>query len=311
MTMTRDEHRPTTTVAASDQASDASLLTLFDELSRQPDVPPVALIGAGPGDPGLLTLRGLARLRTAEVVVYDRLLDPRLLESAPQAAERIAVGKRRGHHTLRQEAINELLVARGRAGQRVVRLKGGDPFVFGRGGEEAEALARAGVPFEVVPGVTSAVAVPAYAGIPVTQRGVASSFTVMTGHGEPDSAALVDEWAASGLTGTLVLLMGVSMLPCLAARLIARGRSAETPAAAIEWGTWPQQRVITGTLATLPDLARAANLTSPATIVVGEVVALREHIQWFGRVTRDEGAEVGAGPGAWPQRRRAHRPASR
>ncbi|MGN6360691.1 MAG: uroporphyrinogen-III C-methyltransferase [Thermomicrobiales bacterium] len=282
MTMTRDEHRPTTTVAASDQASDASLLTLFDELSRQPDVPPVALIGAGPGDPGLLTLRGLARLRTAEVVVYDRLLDPRLLDYAPQAAERIAVGKRRGHHTLRQEAINELLVARGRAGQRVVRLKGGDPFVFGRGGEEAEALARAGVPFEVVPGVTSAVAVPAYAGIPVTQRGVASSFTVMTGHGEPDSAALVDEWAASGLTGTLVLLMGVSTLPCLAARLIARGRSADTPAAAIEWGTWPQQRVITGTLATLPDLARAANLTSPATIVVGEVVALREHIQWFG-----------------------------
>jgi uroporphyrin-III C-methyltransferase len=279
--MTHDKRRPITADSAPEQASEASLLALFDELSRQPGVPPVALIGAGPGDPGLLTLRGLARLRTAEVVVYDRLLDPRLLDYAPPAAERIAVGKRRGHHTLRQEAINELLVARGQAGQRVVRLKGGDPFVFGRGGEEAEALALAGVPFEVVPGVTSAIAVPAYAGIPVTQRGVASSFTVMTGHGEPGSAALVDEWAASGLTGTLVLLMGVSTLPCLAERLIAGGRSADTPAAAIEWGAWLRQRVITGTLATLPDLARAAKLTSPATIVVGDVVALRDRLQWF------------------------------
>ena len=279
MSMTHNEHRQTTADSAPRQTSDASLLALFDELSRQPGAPPVALIGAGPGDPGLLTLRGLARLWTAEVVVYDRLLDPRLLDYAPRAAERIAVGKRRGHHTLRQEAINELLVARGQAGQRVVRLKGGDPFVFGRGGEEAEALARAGVPFEVVPGITSAVAVPAYAGIPVTQRGVASSFTVMTGHGEPDSAALVDEWAASGLTGTLVLLMGVSTLPCLAARLIAGGRAADTPAAAIEWGTWPQQRVITGTLATLPEMASAANLSSPATIVVGEVVTLRDRLR--------------------------------
>jgi uroporphyrin-III C-methyltransferase len=281
MGMAHDEHRPATADPAPGETSDAGLVALFDELAGQPGVPPVALIGAGPGDPGLLTLRGLARLRTAEVVVYDRLLDPRLLDYAPSAAERIAVGKRRGHHTLRQEAINELLVARGRAGQRVVRLKGGDPFVFGRGGEEAEALARAGVPFEVVPGVTSAIAVPAYAGIPVTQRGVASSFTVMTGHGEPGSEALAAELAASAPVGTLVLLMGVSTLPCLAAQLIAGGRPATTPAAAIEWGTWPQQRVITGTLATLPELASAATLTSPATIVVGEVVALRDRLQWF------------------------------
>ncbi|HET8628114.1 MAG TPA: uroporphyrinogen-III C-methyltransferase [Thermomicrobiales bacterium] len=241
----------------------------------------VSLVGAGPGDAGLLTVRGLERLRAAEVVVYDRLLDPRLLDEAPADAERIYVGKEPGRHALRQDEINALLVARGLAGRRVVRLKGGDPFVFGRGGEEAEALAAAGVHFEVVPGVTSAVAAPAYAGIPVTHRDATSAVTIVTGHEDPAREGSRLDWDALARSGTLVFLMGVGNLPAIAARLVERGRPADTPAAAIEWGTWARQRVVTGTLAGLHDAVTAAGLGSPATIVVGEVARLRERLRWF------------------------------
>ncbi len=241
----------------------------------------VSLVGAGPGDPGLLTTRGLERLRAADVVVYDRLLDPRLLDEVPEGAERIYVGKEPRRHALKQEEINALLVVRGLAGKRVVRLKGGDPFVFGRGGEEAEELATAGVPFEVVPGVTSAVAAPAYAGIPVTHRDATSSFTVVTGHEDPARDDSHLDWGSLATAGTLVFLMGVGNLPRIAGRLIEHGRPADTPAAAIEWGTWPRQRVATGTLVDLHARIAESGIGSPATIVVGEVVRLRERLRWF------------------------------
>lgn len=238
----------------------------------------VSLVGAGPGDPGLLTVRARLRLRAADVVVYDRLLDPRILDEASPEAERIYVGKGPKHHAYEQEAINALLVTHGRAGKRVVRLKGGDPFVFGRGGEEADALVAADIPFEVVPGISSAIAVPAYAGIPVTHRGISASVTVVTGHEEG-----AGDWATlAGDGGTLVFLMGVGNLPGIAQRLLACGLPATTPAAAIEWGTWAKQRVVVGTVGDLPARVAAAGLGAPATVVIGEVVRLRERIQWFG-----------------------------
>lgn len=241
----------------------------------------VSLVGAGPGDPGLITARGLERLRSADIVIYDRLLDPRLLAEAPPAAERVYVGKEPQRHALRQDEINDLLVRQGQAGKRVVRLKGGDPFVFGRGGEEAEALAAADIPFEIVPGVTSAIAAPAYAGIPVTHRTVTSSFTVVTGHEDPARELSNIDWPALAAAGTVVFLMGVGNLERLAARLIEHGRPRETPAAAIEWGTWARQRVITATLGTLAGAVAAAAIGSPATIVIGEVATLRERLRWF------------------------------
>jgi uroporphyrin-III C-methyltransferase len=250
------------------------------EQQRSPAL--VSLVGAGPGDPGLLTVRALDRLRAAEVVVYDRLVDPRLLDEAPACAERIYVGKQAQRHAVPQAEITALLVAHGQSGRRVVRLKGGDPFVFGRGAEEAEALAAAGVPFEIVPGVSSAVAVPAYAGIPVTHRAVASSFVVVTGHEDPARLGSRLDWAALARIDTVIFLMSVGNLPRISAELIAHGRAATTPSAAIAWGTWEQQRTITGTLATLPGLVVAAGLGAPATIVVGEVVGLRERLRWFG-----------------------------
>ncbi len=243
----------------------------------------VTLVGAGPGDPGLITLRGVEALRQAEVVVYDYLASPELLRHVPVAAERIYVGKKAGAHTMAQEEIGALLVGLGQEGKRVVRLKGGDPFVFGRGGEEAAALAEAGIPFEVVPGVTSAIAVPAYAGIPVTHRGVASSLAVVTGHEDPTKAESAIDWQALAGVDTVVFLMGAGNLPRIAAELVARGKPAATPAAVIQWGTLGSQRTVAGTLADIAARAGDAGLSSPAVTVVGGVVALREGLRWFDR----------------------------
>jgi uroporphyrinogen III methyltransferase / synthase len=240
----------------------------------------VALVGAGPGEPGLITVRGLELLRRAQVVVYDRLVDPRLLDEAPRA-RRIFAGKASGNHALPQERINALLIMHARRGRRVVRLKGGDPFVFGRGGEEADALARARIPFEVVPGVSSAIAAPAYAGIPVTHRGVASSFTVVTGHGSAEPESGVDWARLARSADTLVVLMGVESLPRIACELIAHGRAATTPVALVRWGTTSAQETLTGTLRDIAARAARARLEPPVVIVIGDVVALRDRIQWF------------------------------
>jgi uroporphyrinogen III methyltransferase / synthase len=235
----------------------------------------VYLVGAGPGDPGLLTVRGAEVLRRADVVVYDRLSVAALLDLAPPRAERISVGKLPGRPSMDQAGINTLLVERGRAGQEVVRLKGGDPFVFARGGEEAEALGRAGVPFEVVPGITSAVAVPAYAGVPLTYRGLSKSFTVVTGHEDPWAATETDWEAVARVGGTIVILMGVATRAAIAERLIAGGLAPDTPVAAVRWGTRPDQRSIRTTLGQLG----AVELEPPVTIVIGAVAAL--DLRWF------------------------------
>ncbi len=235
----------------------------------------VYLVGAGPGDPGLLTVRGAEVLARADVVVYDRLSVASLLELAPHAAERISVGKRPGHATMPQFAINEFLVERGLAGDEVVRLKGGDPFVFARGGEEAAALAEAAVPFEVVPGVTAAVAVPAYAGIPLTQRHSSTLFTVITGHEDPDKGGELDWEAVARLGGTIVVVMGVARLPKIVDRLLAGGLAAHTPVAAVRWGTRPEQETVRATLATILD----HDLEPPSTLVIGRVAAL--DLSWF------------------------------
>jgi uroporphyrinogen III methyltransferase/synthase len=237
----------------------------------------VYLVGAGPGDPGLLTVRGAEVLQRADVVVYDRLSVRSLLDLAPPEAERISVGKTPGHPSIAQEEINALLVERGKAGQTVVRLKGGDPFVFARGGEEAAALADAGVPFEVVPGVTSAVAVPAYAGVPVTHRGLSTSFTVVTGHEDPWAATETDWEAVARVGGTIVVLMGVATRAAIADRLMGAGLDPSTPVASVQWGTRPGQRTVRTTLAALGD----ADIATPATIVIGAVAGL--DVAWFER----------------------------
>jgi uroporphyrin-III C-methyltransferase/precorrin-2 dehydrogenase/sirohydrochlorin ferrochelatase len=234
----------------------------------------VYLVGAGPGDPGLITAKGLEILRSADVVVYDRLVAPSLIAEAPPTAERVSVGKRAHGAGAEQEDINALLVERARRGLRVVRLKGGDPFVFGRGAEECEALHAAEVPFHVVPGVTSAIAVPAAAGIPVTHRRLASAFAVVTGH-ECAGASDLD-WEALARVPTLVVLMGLSALPEITARLLEHGGDPDTPAAAIASGTLPAQRTVVATLATLAARVREEGLEPPATVVVGEVVKVRE-----------------------------------
>jgi uroporphyrin-III C-methyltransferase len=242
----------------------------------------VSLVGAGPGDPELITVKGLRRLRAADVVVYDALVSAELLRECAPGAELIDAGKRAGRRSASQEAINALLVAHARAGRRVVRLKGGDPFVFGRGGEEAEALQAAGVAWEVIPGVSSAVGVPAYAGIPVTHRDYASSFAVLTGHEVPERGSLRTDWTtlARGVD-TLVVLMGVGRLARIAEALVEHGRAPETPAAVIRWGTTPDQETVVGTLATIVDDVARAGIGSPATLVLGEVVRLRERLRWF------------------------------
>ncbi|MBM4285462.1 MAG: uroporphyrinogen-III C-methyltransferase [Deltaproteobacteria bacterium] len=242
----------------------------------------VYLIGAGPGDPGLITVKGLKALEKAAVVIYDQLASPELLQAAPAGAELIYVGKKAGDHALPQGDINRLLVDKATGGRVVVRLKGGDPFVFGRGGEEAEALAAAGVPFEVVPGVSAAVAVPAYAGIPVTHRGLASLVTFITGHEDPSKGGSDIPWDALARTrGTLVFLMGVKNLAENCRRLLAGGRSADTPAAVIESGTLPTQRTVSGALADIARRAGEAGIRPPAILVVGEVASLRERLAWW------------------------------
>ncbi|MGH7315984.1 MAG: uroporphyrinogen-III C-methyltransferase [Candidatus Rokuibacteriota bacterium] len=242
----------------------------------------VYLVGAGPGDPGLMTVRGLAVLRRAEVVVYDRLVNPVLLDEAPPPALRLFAGKRAGGHCLAQERINGLLIEQARRGQLVVRLKGGDPFVFGRGGEEALALAEAGIAFEVVPGVSAAVAVPAYAGIPVTHRGLGSSLAVVTGHEDPaKDRAAVDWGRLATAVDTIVVLMGAQSLPRIAAELVGHGRSPDTPVALIRWGTTEAQETVVGTLRDIVTGARAARQAPPVLAVIGEVVRLRERLDWF------------------------------
>lgn len=248
----------------------------------------VCLVGAGPGDPGLLTVRALERLREAEVIVYDRLVNPAILDEAPPEALRIFAGKRVGSHCLAQAAINALLVHHAGAGRFVVRLKGGDPFVFGRGGEEALALSKAGIPFEVVPGISSAIAVPAYAGIPVTHRGIASSFAVLTGHEDPSKDGDAVDWPRlATAVDTLVVLMAVGSFPRIVRVLLANGRPPETPVALIRWGTTEAQEVRVGTLADI--VGRARGLEPPVVAVIGEVVALRERLAWAVEAAADVG----------------------
>ena len=253
----------------------------------------VALVGAGPGDPGLLTLRGAEWLAAADVVIYDALSNPKLLKHAP-TARHIYVGKRAAQHAMSQDDINALLVREAKAGQRVVRLKGGDPFVFGRGGEECEILAANGIKYLIAPGVTAAVAATAYAGIPITHRDLNSSFTLITGHekeeaykdpqaqarGSAAGSSDVD-WASIAKLPCVAFYMGIKSLPRISAKLIENGLSPETPTATIQWGTLPKQRVVTASLATIADAVKAAGVGSPAITVVGKVVALRQTLQWF------------------------------
>ncbi|MCX8035466.1 MAG: uroporphyrinogen-III C-methyltransferase [Candidatus Sumerlaeia bacterium] len=242
----------------------------------------VHIVGAGPGDPGLITVRGLECLRACDAVVYDHLAQPSLLDAVPASAERIYVGKQAGRHTLRQPEINRLLVRLARAGKRVVRLKGGDPFIFGRGGEEAEALAAAGVAYEVVPGVTAALGASAYAGMPLTHRDFASSVTFVTGHEDPTQNESDIPWEMLGRGGgTLVFYMGVGRLDALCGQLLLHGRAGTTPAAVVEWATLPRQRTVTGTLATIAQRAKKAGIHPPALLIVGAIVPLRKKLAWF------------------------------
>ncbi len=237
----------------------------------------VYLAGAGAGDSGLLTLKAREVLERADVVIYDRLADDEILKFCPNA-KKIYVGKEAGKHTLKQEEINRLLVDEARENKNVVRLKGGDPFVFGRGGEEAIYLRENNLPFEIIPGVTSAIAVPAYAGIPVTHRGVATSFAVVTGHEAPNKPESTINWTKlATAVDTLIFLMGIANLPQIVEKLIENGRAPETPAALIRWGTKNNQEVFVTTLAKAPD----AKILPPAIFVVGEVVNLREQLKWF------------------------------
>jgi uroporphyrinogen III methyltransferase/synthase len=242
----------------------------------------VYLVGAGPGDPGLLTIKGKECLSLADVIIYDYLANRAFLEYAGKDAELIYAGKKGGSHTMSQEEISGLMVDRARKGAVVVRLKGGDPFIFGRGGEEAQELARAGVDFEVIPGVSSAIAVPACAGIPLTHRGYASTVAFVTGHEDPEKKDSVVDWdkLAKG-AGTLVILMGVRNLPQIVQELMAGGRPAGTRVAVIRTGTTPEQKTVVGTLGDIVELADKSNITSPAIIVVGDVVGLREELEWF------------------------------
>ncbi len=243
----------------------------------------VYLVGAGPGDPGLLTVKGREVLEKAQVVIYDYLANEEFLKYAPPGAEVIYVGKKGGDHTLSQDGINTLLVEKGRE-RIVVRLKGGDPFVFGRGGEEAQVLVAQGIPFEVVPGVTAAVAVPAYAGIPLSHRDYTAGMAFFTGHerDDRDDSKIAWDKLATGV-GTLVFFMGVKNLPEICSKLIAHGRPAGTPVAVIRWGTTPAQQTVVGTLDDIVERVRQAKLTPPAITVVGEVVRLRDELNWFER----------------------------
>jgi uroporphyrinogen III methyltransferase/synthase len=241
----------------------------------------VYLVGAGPGDPGLITIKGLKVLEKADTVIYDYLANPELLSNCREDVELIYVGKKGGSHTMTQEEINKLLAKKALEGKLVVRLKGGDPFLFGRGGEEIEELIKHGIPFEVIPGVTSAIAVPAYAGIPVTHRNFTSTLAIVTGHEAEGKEESRIDFSALAKLGTLVFLMGVKNLPHIVENLIKEGKSKDTPCAVIQWGTTPKQKVATGTLENIVDKVAEAGITAPAIIVVGEVVSLREKFKWF------------------------------
>ncbi len=236
----------------------------------------VYLVGAGPGDPGLLTLKGREALERAQCVLYDNLANTALLDYAPASAERLYVGKKRAEHTLSQDAICELLVERARRGLTVVRLKGGDPFIFGRGGEEAEALAEAGIPFEIVPGVTTPLGIAAYSGVPLTHREHTSIVTFVTGH----NVEAID-WTKAGAADTLVIFMGLTNVAPITRAIVAGGRSAGTPAMAVRWSTYPKQKTVVGTLGDIAQRIEAAGLKPPVTIVAGEVVRLRGKLNWF------------------------------
>jgi uroporphyrinogen III methyltransferase/synthase len=242
----------------------------------------VYLVGAGPGDPGLITLKGLACIQRADVIIYDYLAAPALLKHVRPEAELVYVGKKGGDHTLSQEGINALIVEKARTGAVVTRLKGGDPFIFGRGGEEAEVLQEAGIAFEIIPGITSAIAAPAYAGIPLTHRQFTSTVAIITGHEDPAKSTSSIDWPslAKGI-GTLVFLMGVKNLPEIVQQLIRYGKSAQTPIALVRWGTTPRQQTVSGTLENIVERVQAAGLTAPAIIVVGEVVRLRHVLKWY------------------------------
>lgn len=237
----------------------------------------VYIVGGGPGDPGLITVKGLECLRRADVVLHDRLVAQELLTEVPPHAELIDVGKQPKRHRRSQDEINTLLIEKAREGKIVVRLKGGDPFVFGRGGEECQALAEAGIRYEVVPGVSSAIAVPAYAGIPVTQRGVTTAFTVVAGHTGGSESSI--DWEAISRIGTIIFLMGVEHLPEIVPQLTAYGRSPDTPAALIQEGTTMNQLIVTGTLADIVE--RSHDVRPPAVLIVGEVVRLHKQLDWF------------------------------
>ena len=244
----------------------------------------VTLVGAGPGDPGLLTRKGLEALQRAEVVVYDRLVSPTILAMMPEKAEHIDVGKQAARHPVPQDQINQILLDKALEGKNVVRLKGGDPFLFGRGGEELELLAQHGVSFEEVPGITSAISAPAYGGIPVTHRDCCSSLHIVTGHQRAGKELDIDFEALVRTKGTLVFLMGVSALPQICKGLLDAGMEPHMPAAVVERGTTPAQRRISATLGTLPAVAEEAQVESPAVIVVGKVCALAEDFDWFDKL---------------------------
>lgn len=243
----------------------------------------VYIVGAGPGDPDLITVKGLRAIKEADVILYDRLINKQLLTYARPDAELIFVGKLPNYHGVIQDRINTLLVEHGKKEKVVTRLKGGDPFVFGRGAEEAEVLAEAGVPFEIVPGITSGIAAPAYAGIPVTHRDHSSSFAIVTGHmreGKDDSIKW--ESLATGID-TLAIYMGVGNLPYICKQLTKHGKPADTPVALIHWGTTDVQKTVTGTLDTIVEMVQQEKVENPSMIVIGEVVKVREKIQWFGK----------------------------
>ncbi|MSU41317.1 MAG: uroporphyrinogen-III C-methyltransferase [Pedosphaera sp.] len=242
----------------------------------------VYLVGAGPGDAGLLTLRGAELISRADVLVYDALVNPDLLTMAPASAEVIYAGKRANAHAIPQEELNQLLVTKARQGKTVVRLKGGDPYVFGRGAEEAEELATAKIPFEIVPGVTSAVAAPAYAGIPITHRDCCSSFTVLTGHERPDKAESSIDWAQLARDpGTKIILMGVERIGGIMEKLLAHGLASKTPVALVRWGTTGRQQTIEGTVGDIAEKIQRANFQAPAVTVIGDVVSRRARLNWF------------------------------
>ncbi|WP_110113705.1 uroporphyrinogen-III C-methyltransferase [Bacillus sp. CGMCC 1.16541] len=241
----------------------------------------VYLVGAGPGDPDLITVKGLRCIQEADVILYDRLVNKKLLEHAKAGADLIYCGKLPNYHTLKQETINSFLVKFAKKGKVVTRLKGGDPFIFGRGGEEAEALVKNGVSFEVVPGITSGVAAPAYAGIPVTHRDYSASFAVVTGHRKDAEEEEIRWESLSKGVDTLAIYMGVRNLPYICEKLLSHGKSPDTPIALIHWGTCENQRTVTGTLSTIVEIVQREKVENPSMIIIGEVVKLHDKLSWF------------------------------